>query len=166
MKLGDAGAQLDCCALRRVSEAQPYITWTSCPGDVRASTAINNTSADKVPSGRMSVADKQSFDESTLTPDLVLAKIQSAYMAGLKRCYKEFLNKDASARSSVVGAIFAPFRRLPNSPEGTRGGHGLGLAIVARIADSHAGRSRCRPLRSAALDSSSGCRRRPSQSPR
>lgn len=34
MKLGDAGAQLDCCALRRVSEAQPYITWTNCPGDV------------------------------------------------------------------------------------------------------------------------------------
>jgi hypothetical protein len=34
MKLGDAGAQLDCCALRRVSEAQPYITWTNCPGEV------------------------------------------------------------------------------------------------------------------------------------
>ena len=33
MKLGDAGAQLDCCALRRVSEAQPYITWTRCPDD-------------------------------------------------------------------------------------------------------------------------------------
>lgn len=40
MKLGDAGAQLDCCALRRVSEAQPYITWTSCPGDVPRPPAI------------------------------------------------------------------------------------------------------------------------------
>ena len=27
MKLGDAGAQLDCCALRRVPEAAPHITW-------------------------------------------------------------------------------------------------------------------------------------------
>ena len=37
----------------------------------------------------MSVADKQSFGESTLTPGIVLAKIQSAYMAGRKRCYME-----------------------------------------------------------------------------
>jgi hypothetical protein len=33
MMLYAALAQLDCCALRRVSEAQPYITWTNCPGD-------------------------------------------------------------------------------------------------------------------------------------
>jgi hypothetical protein len=57
---------------------------------------------EKAPTGRISVADKQSFDESTLTPDLVLAKIQSAYMAGLKRCYKEFLKKDASARGKIT----------------------------------------------------------------
>jgi len=54
------------------------------------------------PTGRISVADKQTFDESTLTPDIVLAKIQSAYMAGLKRCYKEYLKKDASARGKVT----------------------------------------------------------------
>ena len=29
-------------------------------------------------------------------------KIQSAYMAGLKRCYKEYLKKDASARGKVT----------------------------------------------------------------
>ncbi|TMQ26938.1 MAG: AgmX/PglI C-terminal domain-containing protein [Deltaproteobacteria bacterium] len=57
---------------------------------------------EKAPTGRISVADKQTFDESTLTPDIVLAKIQSAYMAGLKRCYKEFLKKDASARGKVT----------------------------------------------------------------
>jgi hypothetical protein len=61
--------------------------------------------AEKAPSGRISVADKQSFDESTLTPDLVLSKIQSAYMAGLKRCYKEYLKKDASARGKVTLAL-------------------------------------------------------------
>jgi len=57
---------------------------------------------EQAPGGRISVADKQTFDESTLTPDAVLSKIQSAYMAGLKRCYKEFLRKDASARGKVT----------------------------------------------------------------
>ena len=57
---------------------------------------------EKGPSGRISVADKQTFDESTLTPDIVMSKIQSAYMAGLKRCYREFLKKDASARGKVT----------------------------------------------------------------
>jgi hypothetical protein len=56
---------------------------------------------EKAPSGRISVSDKQTFDESTLTPDIVLSKIQSAYMAGLKRCYKEYLKKEASARGKV-----------------------------------------------------------------
>jgi len=57
---------------------------------------------EKGPAGRISVSDKQTFDESTLTPDIVLSKIQSAYMAGLKRCYKQYLNKDASARGKVT----------------------------------------------------------------
>jgi hypothetical protein len=57
---------------------------------------------EKAPTGRIAVSDKQSFDESTLTPDIVLAKIQSAYMAGLKRCYKTYLAKDASARGKVT----------------------------------------------------------------
>lgn len=57
---------------------------------------------EKAPSGRISVADKQTFDESTLSPDIVMSKIQSAYMAGLKRCYREYLKKDASARGKVT----------------------------------------------------------------
>jgi hypothetical protein len=57
---------------------------------------------EKQPQGRIAVSDKQSFDESTLTPDIVLSKIQSAYMAGLKRCYKEYLKKDATARGKVT----------------------------------------------------------------
>jgi hypothetical protein len=44
MKLGDAGAQLDCCALHRVREAQPYITWTSCQGDVPPPPVTGGTS--------------------------------------------------------------------------------------------------------------------------
>ena len=64
--------------------------------------ACGGKTQEKAPTGRISVADKQTFDESTLTPDIVLAKIQSAYMAGLKRCYKEFLRKDAAARGKVT----------------------------------------------------------------
>ncbi len=40
--------------------------------------------------------------DSSLTPDAVLARIQFAYMAGLKRCYKQYLNKVVNARGSVV----------------------------------------------------------------
>jgi len=54
------------------------------------------------PAGRISVSDKKSFDDSTLTPDVVLSKILAAYMAGLKRCYKDYLKKDASARGKVA----------------------------------------------------------------
>jgi hypothetical protein len=57
---------------------------------------------EKAPTGRIQVSDKQTFDDSSLTPDIVLSKIQSAYMAGLKRCYKEHLKKDASARGKVT----------------------------------------------------------------
>lgn len=54
------------------------------------------------PQGRISITEKSSSDDSTLTPEMVLSKIMSAYMAGLKRCYKTFLNKDASARGRVT----------------------------------------------------------------
>jgi hypothetical protein len=58
--------------------------------------------AEHAPTGRISVGSKESFDESTLTPDVVLAKFQSAYLAGLKRCYKDYLKKEASARGKVT----------------------------------------------------------------
>jgi hypothetical protein len=54
------------------------------------------------PTGRISVSDKTAIDESTLTAEAVLAKIQAAYMAGIKRCYTTYLKKDASARGKVA----------------------------------------------------------------
>lgn len=56
---------------------------------------------EKVPTGRISVSDKKTFDDSTLTPDAVLRKIMSAYMSGLKRCHKELLKTDPTARGKV-----------------------------------------------------------------
>lgn len=70
------------------------------PGGVES--AGGGKVAEKGPAGRISVSTKTALDESSLTADLVLAKIQSVYMAGLKRCYKNYLNKDASARGKVV----------------------------------------------------------------
>jgi hypothetical protein len=57
---------------------------------------------EKAPQGRISVAEKSGGEDSTLSPDAVLSKIQNAYMAGLKRCYKNYLVKDASARGKVT----------------------------------------------------------------
>ncbi|HEY5925114.1 MAG TPA: AgmX/PglI C-terminal domain-containing protein [Kofleriaceae bacterium] len=57
---------------------------------------------EKAPTGRIAVSDKETFDDSSLSADIVLSKIQSAYMAGLKRCYKDYLKKDASARGKVT----------------------------------------------------------------
>ena len=71
-------------------------------GQAGIESAGGGKGAEHAPTGRISVADKQSFDESSLTPDIVLSKIQSAYMAGLKRCYKDYLKKDASARGKVT----------------------------------------------------------------
>jgi hypothetical protein len=60
---------------------------------------------EKGPQGRISVASKTGGDESSLTPDMVLKKIQDIYMAGLKRCYKQYLNKEATARGAVALAF-------------------------------------------------------------
>ena len=54
------------------------------------------------PTGRISIATKQAMDETNLTPDAVLAKIMAAYMAGIKRCYTQYLKKDGSARGKVL----------------------------------------------------------------
>jgi len=63
--------------------------------------SAGNNKVENGPSGRISVSDKSGDDESNLTPDAVLAKIMSAYMAGIKRCYKDYLKKDPAARGKV-----------------------------------------------------------------
>jgi hypothetical protein len=69
-------------------------------GGASSADALGSSSPDTVPSDGAPAT--RSYDESTLTPDIVLAKIQAAYMAGLKRCYKEYLTKDASAHGKVT----------------------------------------------------------------
>jgi hypothetical protein len=58
--------------------------------------------AEKSPTGRITVASKSGLDDSTLSPDAVLKKIQQVYMAAIKRCYTSFLKKEASARGAVA----------------------------------------------------------------
>jgi hypothetical protein len=75
-------------------------------GDPRVGTGTGTIGGGAVdakgPTGRVSVSSKLAVDDTTLTADLVLAKIQSAYMAGLKRCYKTYLAKDVSARGKLA----------------------------------------------------------------
>jgi len=66
------------------------------------SSAGGGKNVEKGPAGRISVASKKALDDSSLSPDAVLAKIQQIYMAGLKRCYKNYLVKDATARGKVT----------------------------------------------------------------
>lgn len=73
----------------------------SGPGGPVSASGPDGKGAEKVPTGRISVTDKKSFDESSLTPDAVLRKIQTAYMSGLKRCHKELLKTDPTARGKV-----------------------------------------------------------------
>jgi hypothetical protein len=55
----------------------------------------------QTPPGRISITEKLQYDDSTLTADQVLVSIQSKYLAGLKRCYKDTLVRDPTARGKV-----------------------------------------------------------------
>jgi len=77
-------------------------------GDARTSTgsgpkvdSSGSATPSDTPSGRISIASKQAFDDTTLTPDMVLMKIQSTYMAGIKRCYKTQLKQDPALRGKI-----------------------------------------------------------------
>jgi hypothetical protein len=59
---------------------------------------------EKEPTGRISVS-QGPRDADLLDPDAVLKKIQSVYMAGIKRCYTTYLKKDASARGKITLAL-------------------------------------------------------------
>lgn len=76
-------------------------TGPAVEGPGGTTSAQDGKDQEKVPSGRISVADKKAFDESSLTPDAVLRKIMSAYMGGLKRCHKDLLKTDPTARGKV-----------------------------------------------------------------
>jgi hypothetical protein len=53
-------------------------------------------------------------NDSTLTPDTVLSKIQSAYMTGVKACYKDHLKKapGATGKLALTFAVGAKGRTL------------------------------------------------------
>jgi hypothetical protein len=71
----------------------------------------------EAPRGRVSVSDKRAFADTSLTVDIVLMKIQSTYMAGIKRCYKTQLRQDPSMRGKVklsfgvneTGRLISPY---------------------------------------------------------
>lgn len=52
--------------------------------------------------GRINIRQKRAFGDSTLLVETVLAKITSAYMTGLKRCYTTYLKKDPVSRGRLA----------------------------------------------------------------
>jgi hypothetical protein len=77
--------------------------------DLRVGTAYGSSYASGAPMaadpqkrGRISVIEKQAFDNTTLTAELVLAKITAAYMMSISRCYRDYLKKDPSANGELV----------------------------------------------------------------
>ncbi len=61
----------------------------------------NRGPAVKPPPARIVIASAQSPDSTTQTVKDVTAKIQLAYLAGLKRCYQQLLVRDPAARGRV-----------------------------------------------------------------
>ena len=84
-------------------ELFPAVTFALAEGlEIGPETAGISISEGASPSGRITLPDTQGADESSLTPDLVLAKIQSAYFGGIKACYTAYLAKDPVARGKVT----------------------------------------------------------------
>ncbi len=54
------------------------------------------------PTGRITVEETNAIDETTLTPDKVVSKIQTAYMTDLNRCYADYLKDSPSARGRLT----------------------------------------------------------------
>lgn len=52
--------------------------------------------------GRVTVLPPTAVNTTTLTPDLVMRKVRSVYMAGIKRCYKTSLQQDPAARGKLT----------------------------------------------------------------
>jgi hypothetical protein len=65
----------------------------------------SGSGADSTPSGRVAVGGSTAMDDTSLTTDMILRKVMSAYMAGLKRCYKNGLKTDPTMRGKVVIAF-------------------------------------------------------------
>jgi len=64
-------------------------------------TSATSDKQEKIPKGRIQVGSPKTSDDTTLTPDAVLGKITSVYLAGLQRCYKNLLKTDPTARGKV-----------------------------------------------------------------
>jgi outer membrane biosynthesis protein TonB len=70
-------------------------------GPNNTSVSSGGVAKEKGPPGRISVTSSSALEATSLTPDVVLRKIQTAYMAGIKRCYKLQLKKDPTMRGKL-----------------------------------------------------------------
>jgi hypothetical protein len=75
--------------------------------------------------GRISVAEKQAFDETSLTDDDVLKTIMTTHMREVLACYKQALKRDPTLRGKVV----ISFDVLATGRIGAHDAHGFDDAL-------------------------------------
>jgi 3-oxoacyl-ACP reductase-like protein len=71
-------------------------------GSSDGTVVIGGGASPSMPRGRILVLEKQAFDNTTVTAEVVAAKIRSAYITGIQRCYRAYLQKDPKARGELV----------------------------------------------------------------
>jgi hypothetical protein len=75
----------------------PAVTGPGDPSDVGPAKGI-----DDVPIGKLTFTGVQAMDESTLTADVVAAKLRAVYVSGLRRCYTQQLKRTPELRGKLV----------------------------------------------------------------
>ena len=53
------------------------------------------------PRAAVAIGTSEALDDSTLTADLVVAKIRAAYVAGIRRCYQHHVDQDPTAHGTL-----------------------------------------------------------------
>lgn len=99
-----------------------------------ASAGDGGNKEEKTPGSRVTVASKKSFDDSTLTADSVIAKIKSAYMAGLQRCHKDLLKTEPTAAGTVTISFTVNEKGRVVSPKATGFNGELDRCVETRMA--------------------------------
>jgi hypothetical protein len=75
---------------------------TSDGGETRHTELGDQIASVAARSARLEIARAEAVGTSSLTASAVATKIQAAYHAGIKRCFREYLKKDPSARGEIA----------------------------------------------------------------
>jgi hypothetical protein len=89
--------------LRQVADLKQQIDEATRPADMPRIGPIHpgDDNARRQPAGNVVIDGTSALDDTTLTGEVVTAKIRSAYLAGIKRCYTQLLTRNAGAAGAA-----------------------------------------------------------------